>query len=366
MVHIGSTDTARDRSVAIDDGSDALRAELSGACNPLGTPKRMVDRLKRLARTGSLHASDASLAEARSHLSVRFGLDPSFFLCDTTVKSMVRAAARSFDPTAVGVLVPSPPVYSIAVREAGCMPVGISSPTGFSTPDPDVAAANGALFRAVVLANPNYPGSRLLSRATLERYLDACDWVVVDESSIELTLGGESVIPLVREHGNLVVVRSFTAAFALPGVPVGFLVAHPDTIRRIERAGCAATPLAAMLCREANRHLGFLEETRDVLEAEIPWLQCMLSLVPGISIYPAEANYVLCRFLPVPPFRCPVQTASELAERLGEEGFAMSVLDGMPGLPDDTFFSVSVRTRAENERFISALREAMTADGAGF
>ena len=342
--------------------ADAPVIELSAVANPLGTPQEMVEALKAFAREADLASSPAWLEASRSHLADRFGMPPESFLCATTLKSMIRATARSFEPTAVAIASPSPSVYGVAVREAGCVPVGISNSVGFAAPDPDVAAFSGARFHAAVLANPGYPGSRLLARATLERYLDICRWVVVDESSIELTLGGETMIPLVTEHKNLIVVRSFAKAFALPGVPVGFIVAHPATIRLISEYGGVATQLSAMLCEEANRQLGFLENTRDVLEAEIPWLQCMLSLIPGISIYPAEANYVLCRFLPIPPFRCPVANVADIVDALSGEGFAMTSLAGMQGLPDDSFFSVSVRTRPENERFVSALRAVMTGD----
>ena len=48
-----------------------------------------------------------------------------------------------------------------------------------------------------------------------------------------VTLGGESMVPLTRDHRNLVVVRSLCESFAMPGVPVSYCVAHPDTIAQI-------------------------------------------------------------------------------------------------------------------------------------
>lgn len=349
---------------APEPGGESSWIDFSGIENPLGTPPEMVEALRKFADGGKISVSDSNMENARSSLAKRFGMDELCFLCGTTIKSMIRAVARAFDPATVGFMVPAPREYAIAMREAGCVPTGISSATGFCAPDPKYARASGGVqFNAFVLANPGYPGSRLLTRTTLERYLATLDWVVVDERSIELTLGGESMIPLVLARENLVVVRSYTEAFALPGIPVGFLVAHPRTIKQIEQAGeGVATSLSAALCAEVNRHLDHLETTRDVLETEIPWLQCMLSLVPGISIFPAEANYVLCRLLPAPPLRCPVGAVSELSARLLERGLAIRALEGQAGLPDDTFFCVSVRSRAENERLIAALRDIMSGD----
>ncbi|MFR1640302.1 MAG: hypothetical protein ACLSVD_14765 [Eggerthellaceae bacterium] len=59
--------------------------------------------------------------------------------------------------------------------------------------------------------------------------------MVVDERSIELTLGGESMVSLVNEHRNLVVVRSLCEPFAMPGIPISYCIAHPDTIAQITR-----------------------------------------------------------------------------------------------------------------------------------
>ena len=78
--------------------------------------------------------------------------------------------------------------------------VEIASPACFTVPDPAAAERHGIVFDAAVLANPGYPTSRLLPKPTLLAYLDACTWVVVDERSIELTLGGESMVDVYKRQ----------------------------------------------------------------------------------------------------------------------------------------------------------------------
>ncbi len=56
-----------------------------------------------------------------------------------------------------------------------------------------------------------------------------------------------------------------------------------------------------------------LERTREFLDSEIPWMQCMLSLMPGIDIFPAEANYVMCAFDHGPDLNLGVASTDELA-----------------------------------------------------
>ena len=100
-----------------------------------------------------------------------------------------------------------------------------------------------------------------------------------------------------------------------------------------------------------------LERTREFLDSEIPWMQCMLSLVPGIDIFPAEANYVMCAFDHGPDLDLGVASTEELAARLQLAGFLIRKLQGTPGLTNGKYFCVAVRTREDNEKLIAALRE---------
>ncbi|MFR1640303.1 MAG: hypothetical protein ACLSVD_14770 [Eggerthellaceae bacterium] len=87
-----------------------------------------------------------------------------------------------------------------------------------------------------------------------------------------------------------------------------------------------------------------LERTREFLDSEIPWLQCMLNLIPGIDIFPAEANYVMCTFDAGPDLALGVANTDELAQRLQLAGFLVRKLEGTPALEDSRYFCVAVRS----------------------
>ena len=281
------------------------------------------------------------------------------FLCGSTVGDMIRAVAQTYRPCTVGVATPGPVEYALAAGNAGHRGGGDPEPFGVRRPRPQTAARHGISFDAAVLANPGYPTSRLLPQPTLLRYLETCTWVVVDERSIELTLGGESMVPLTRDHRNLVVVRSLCESFAMPGVPVSYCVAHPDTIAQIAQFydSSSVSMFAEVIGELALAEQAHLERTREFLDTEIPWLQCMLNLIPGITIYPAEANYVMCSFENDAGMELGVENADELASRLQLAGFLIRKLEGIPGLADATYFCVAVRTREDNEKLVNALRE---------
>lgn len=334
--------------------------DFSGTANPLGTPPSFIRAMEAALAAGELnYPPDREAHALRSVLARKFGLPVTSFLVGSTVGDMVRAVAQTYQPCTVGVAVPGPAEYALAAGNAGHRVVEIASPGGFVIPDPAAAERHGIRFDAAVLANPGYPTSRLLPQPTLRSYLEACGWVVVDERSIELTLGGESMVPLVTEHRNLVVVRSFCEPFAMPGIPISYCIAHPDTIAQIARFyDSSSVPMFAEVIGDlALSEMAHLERTREFLDSEIPWMQCMLNLIPGIDIYPAEANYVMCSFDSGTDLALGVSSVDELANRLQLAGFLIRKLEGTPGLEDGRYFCVAVRTRQDNEKLVAALRE---------
>ncbi len=334
--------------------------DFSGTANPLGTPPSFLSSIQEAFSAGELsYPPDREAHTLRSVLARRYGMPVESFLCGSTVGDMIRAVAQTYQPSTVGVATPGPMEYALAAGNAGHQVVEILSPSGFVVPDPQAAARHGISFDAAVLANPGYPTSRLLPQPTLLHYLETCAWVVVDERSIELTLGGESMVPLTRDHRNLVVVRSLSESFAMPGMPVSYCVAHPDTIAQIGQFydSSGVSMLAEVIGELVLTEQGHLERTREFLDTEIPWLQCMLNLIPGINIYPAEANYVMCSFENDAGMDLGVENADELASRLQLAGFLIRKLEGIPGLADAKYFCVAVRPREDNEKLVAALRE---------
>ncbi|MCL2888926.1 MAG: aminotransferase class I/II-fold pyridoxal phosphate-dependent enzyme [Eggerthellaceae bacterium] len=342
-----------------------LRTELSwidfsGTNNPLGTPPSFLSAMHASLVDGELmYNPDREAHKLRSILSRRYELKPESFLCGTTVSDMIRAAAQTFQACDVGVFVPAPIDYHNAVATAGHKVVELTNPYAFVVPDVHTARRNGNSFDAAVLANPTYPTSRLLSKAMLNNYLENCQWVIVDESLIELTLCGESMVDLTQRHRNLVVVRSFTHSFAMPGVPISYCVAHPETIAQMQYFydNSSISMFAEVLAEISVMEEDHIESARELLETEIPWMQCMLNLIPGIHILPAEANFVMCSYERREGMDFAIADTEELVSRLQLAGILVKKLEGMPGISSDKYFCVAVKKREENEKLLSTLRE---------
>lgn len=344
-------------------GAPGSWIDFSGIENPFGTPDAFVRAIVDAASNGVLSFNPDRQAYAfRNALSRIHGLPAEAFLVGSDAGSMIRAAAQTFEPCNVGVTAPCPTEYVLALSNAGHRIRKITLTSSYAAPVYDALADQKVEVEAVVLANPSYPTSRLLPHSILATYLDNCDWVVVDERSIELTLGGRSFADLTGEYKNLIVIRTLTEAFALPGAPVSYCIAHPDTIAELKRFydnSCVSMfpeVLADALVKEHQK----LDGVRGFLYSEIPWMQTMLSLLPGVDIIPAEANYVMSSYRNDGSLSREVPDTAALITQLELAGFMVRKLEGMPGLGSADYFCVAVRTRQQNEALINMMRTLIT------
>lgn len=340
--------------------------DFSGIENPFGTPVSFVEATTDAISHGVMsYQPDHDAHTLRSVLARIFSMPVESFLVGSTVSSMISAVAQAFEPCVVGVSTPCPIEHVLSLNNAGHSIESIYSPTSFITPDATLLEKRNLHIDAALLANPSYPASRLLSRTALLSYLEICDWVIVDERSIELTLGGESMAPLVEEHKNLIIVQSFQEQYAMPGVHVSYCIAHPETIAEISRFydSSGVSMFCEVLAEPAALEYPKLDGVRGFLYSEIPWMQCMLSLVPGIDIFPAEANYVMCSYRNGGDLKLAISDVDHLSARLQLEGFLVRKLAGTPGLSNNGYFCVAVRTRQDNEKLIETLRRIVSPSG---
>ncbi len=349
-----------DKPVAMpyDMRNEVTWIDFTNHTNPLGTPKPIVQEIHTALVDGEhCYIPDHDGRSFRHSIGNYLGLAAENILLGTSVSQLITYAACAFDYTTVGVSEPCPLSYETAIGNAGHSILPLQNPISFAPVDAHHAFQQGN-FKGMVLGNPTYPTSRLIPKPQLKQYLETLDWLIVDESNIELTIGGESAVGLVESYPNLIVIRSASTTYGMPGIPICYMVAHHEMISHIEQfyAGNDIGMFGEVLAYQLVSQNIYLDETHDFLENEIPWMQCHLSLLPGVNIFPAEANFVLCEYNPSPNMELGVDSVAELVTNLQLAGFLVDDLHDTPGLPHENFFCVAVRLREENERLLSAMR----------
>ena len=197
-----------------------------------------------------------------------------------------------------------------------------------------------------IVCSPNNPTGTVLSRRDLERLCRAGDGlVVVDEAYHEFS--GETAVPLLQDHPNLVVLRTFSKAMALAGLRVGYLLASPELVREINKARLPYnlnffTQSAALAALEEH---DALEEVVATLVAERERLLVLLGDVPGVRAWPSKANFILLELENVSP--------TGVFEALHRRGVLVRDVSSYPML--SRCLRVSVGTPDENETFLHAL-----------
>lgn len=214
---------------------------------------------------------------------------------------------------------------------------GVLAEEAVATHDPDL----------IVIAHPNNPTGIPLDHDAIRALHDGSRaLVVVDEAYVEF--GGGTARPLLEALPRLVVSRTFSKAYRLAGLRLGYLLAHRwvvDDLRRVRLPYHLDTlkQVAALVALDLGpsmlTHIPRVASERERLGAALRDL-------PGVVPYPSVANFIL--------FRTEVP---DLFDRLLEHGVLVRDFSTEPRL--EGCLRVTIGTREENDAFLEALRGSL-------
>ncbi len=242
-------------------------------------------------------------------------------------------------------------VYRLATQARGAQHIVVPSKNHGHNLDAMLAAIEPNT-RLVFIANPNNPTGTFLSNDAITRFLTAVKevhgdrvTVVLDEAYNEYIPNDERVqsIALVKRFPNLVISRSFSKAYGLAGLRVGFGIAQPvltELMARV-RQPFNVNALAQAAAAAALYDDAFLAKSAAVNDAGKQQLQSAFDAL-GLTYIPSSANFVLVK----------VNDADAINEALLKRGVIVRPVgsDGLPG-----WLRVSIGLKSENNRFIEAL-----------
>ncbi len=214
-----------------------------------------------------------------------------------------------------------------------------------------------------IICSPNNPTGCVISDENLAVLLKAAGGlIVVDEAYHEFADpaspagqpgwgGGHSAVPLLGDHENLVVLRTFSKAMAMAALRIGYLLASPELVREIAKAVLpynlnALSQTAAEVAIEM--FAAKLQPLVDTICAERDRLYVGLASIPGLVPVQSQANFMVVR-----SNKEPRRVFAELLER----DILIRDVSGYPMLKD--YFRVSVGTPEENDLLIDGLREIL-------
>lgn len=199
----------------------------------------------------------------------------------------------------------------------------------------------------LLLNNPHNPTGRLLTRAEILPYLEEFALVVVDEAFMDFLAPQQqqSLISLVPDYPNLIVLRSLTKFYSLPGLRLGYAIAHPQRLRRWQqwRDPWCVNVLAVAAAIAVLQDRNFQQQTWDWLPSTREKLRAGLAALPGLQPLASAANFLLVR--------------SNLSSVKLQENLLLRhriLIRDCLSFPElgDAYFRIAVRTDAENCRLL--------------
>lgn len=330
--------------------------DFSANINPLGMSARAREALLRHI-DDVIHYPDPQMRELRAALAAHYHLPAECFLCGNGAAELFYLYFFVKRPKRVLLPVPSFSEYERAARAAGAEVhfFCLEEKSGFQ---PDLTKILQEVGRigadCVVLGNPNNPTGTLLFRDDLMTFARdlrtfSCQ-LLIDESFLDFRRD-ETEFTLRREAAeleNILLVRSLTKFFAIPGLRLGFALGPEDLLNQMEQAKdvwnvnlLAQAAGAAMLS-----DVTYQKKTREFAAAEKDYLAGGLRALGKIKVYPPSVNFLLVRL------KRPQHT-DELLDFLRQRHILVRDCRHYPGL-ETGFLRLAVRTRDENDRLLAA------------
>ncbi|MEH2197897.1 threonine-phosphate decarboxylase CobD [Nostoc sp.] len=324
--------------------------DFSASISPLGPPNSAIAAI--MSQLGNLkHYPDPNYSELRLALSHFHQLPPEWILPGNGSAELLTLVGRELAQLAATILItPAFGDYyrTLAAYNANVLECPLSLVTGHWSLTKEKGEKRND--KGLLLNNPHNPTGKIFSRDSILPYLEQFALVVVDEAFMDFVPPDEeqSLIPVVQEYANLVILRSLTKFYSLPGLRLGYAIAHPDCLAKWQlwRDPWPVNTLAAAAAIAALQDTEFQQQTWAWLPPARNQLFQGLAKILGFQPQVSAANFLLVESQ---------KSTSQLQQQLLKH-HQILIRDCLSFKElGDRFFRVAVREESDNQRLLTAL-----------
>jgi histidinol-phosphate aminotransferase len=324
--------------------------------NPLGPSPKGMAAFKSVAKSLFRYPESRSL-DLRQALAAKYRVDAANVIIGAGSDEIIELLAKAFLSPFDEIVVSQSAFlqYRIAGELMGARVIAVP----LKNMKHDLSAMAAAVTKRtkfLFIANPNNPTGTYNTRAEVESFLSSLPDHVVpvfDEAYFEYAKSNADYPSMIEEFFKkrpIIVLRTFSKAYGLAGVRVGYGVAPAGCVNALDRIRppfnvSVPAQAAAIAAMNDTKHI---KTSVRVNEAEKKKLVAAL-LEMGFESVPSAANFVLFRV-------APKSTGRRVFERLLRKGLIARSVDEY-GLPD--YLRVTVGRPADNKQFLKALREVV-------
>jgi histidinol-phosphate aminotransferase len=341
-----------------DEATGSL--DLSGTAPPTLPNPEVVNAAIAVARTG-LHAyADVAADAPRRAIAERHGVDAAQVVVGNGAGELIRSAALALLGPSDELLTPWPsyPLYPELAAGSGALHIKVHLTDGAVDVD-GLLSAVGKRTRVVVLCNPNDPTGSYLTAERIASLLDELPqrtWVLLDEAlahfqSVEPL---DAALALVGRFPRLIVFRTLSKAYGLPGLRAGYAVGPRAATEMLASLGptLGVNAVTQAALAYAIEHADYDVERRrqEVIKARRHLLDGVRR-VP-VEVSPSEASFIW--------LRAPAMTGADLAQRLERSGIVVATGETFG---DANHVRIGVRDGAATRGVLAALESSVGPDG---
>ncbi len=321
--------------------------------NPLGASPKAVAAMHEAIATISLYP-DGNGFELKDALVQRYGVAHANLVLGNGSNDLLELASRAFlAPGDVAVYSAHAfAVYALATQAVGAKGITVPAKEFGHDLDAMLKAAVQHNAKMVFIANPNNPTGTYLTAEALQHFLQALPaniLLVLDEAYNEYLPPAQRYdsVSWLKKYSNLIISRTFSKAYGLAGLRVGYAIAHEQIVDMMNRVRQPfnVNSIAQAAAVAALHDMDFVKQTYELNQHGMQQIIAGLDKL-GLSYIPSFGNFISFR----------IGGATAMYRRLLELGVIVRPVANYD-MPD--YLRVSIGLEHENEKFLTALQQAI-------
>ncbi len=215
----------------------------------------------------------------------------------------------------------------------------------------------------IVIGHPNNPTGNLLEENTFQTLNNFCEsrgiFLIVDETFIDFSTSDKSFLKYTDTNSHLILIRSMTKFYSLPGLRLGYGIMHPKRVIQVEnhQPPWSINGLAQAMGSALSQDTKFSAQSKSYIQQENEFLYKKLKEITTIEVFPSDANFILFRL-----HEDIKQQAQHFFETLLYQGIISRNCGNFIGL-DSSFFRVAIKNRNDNQVLLSRMHEYFQLNG---
>ena len=325
--------------------------DFSANINPLGLPlalkKALCEGFDKIR-----HYPDPRARDITKRIAKYWGISDENILLGNGSAELIHLIASAYRPKSALIPAPTFSEYERAVKSVSSKArfLKLEEKKDFSLPE---FSQKADIF---FICNPNNPTGNLILKDWKKAEKAANKLLVVDEAFMDFLPDQKDytlIWKAVRKR-KIAVLRTFTKFFSLPGLRIGYIVAHKEVINKLRQyqVPWSINSLAQIAAEKILNSKEYINKTYKIIKKERDFLSGELAKIRGLRVYPSVVNFLLMKIEKAGI------TSKSLKEALIRKGVLIRDCSNFRNL-SNRYIRVAVRTRRENLKFLTALENAI-------